>query len=100
MSVFVILRIPGDPGKFERYAKENADLMRRISGDGKAAGAIHHAFGGGDGEFLVIDEWPDAESFQRFFDTQTEIPRLMQEAGATGAPQVSIYPKLDTPDVF
>jgi hypothetical protein len=47
----------------------------------------------------VIDEWPDAESFQRFFDSQPDIPRVMQEGGVRGAPQISFYRKLDTPDV-
>jgi len=58
------------------------------------------AFAAGDGEILVIDEWPDAESFQRFFESQTEIPRIMQEGGAKGAPEISFYRKLDTPDIF
>jgi len=100
MSVFVVIRVPGDPGKFEQYAKENAELLRSIAAEGKAAGAIHHAFSSGDGEIVVFDEWPDAQSFQQFFEGQKEIPRLMQEGGATGAPQISVYPKLDTVDVF
>jgi hypothetical protein len=45
---------------------------------------------------MVIDEWPDAESFRRFFRSQTEIPRLMQEGGAQDAPEIAIYRKLDT----
>ena len=100
MSVFMILRVQGDPDVLERYANDNAEMMQRIAEAGKAAGAIRHAFGGGDGEVIVIDEWPDEASFQRFFDTQAEIPRLMQEGGATGAPQISFYRKLDTGDEF
>ena len=100
VSVFMILRVPGDPNTFEQYANANAALMQRIAEEGKAAGATRHAFAGGDGEILVIDDWPDAEAFQRFFESQTEIPRLMQEGGAQGAPEISFYRKLDTPDVF
>jgi len=100
MSVFMILRVQGDPDTFERYANSNAELMQRISADGKAAGATRHAFAGGEGEIVVIDEWPDAEAFQKFFDSQAEIPRLMKEGGAQGAPQISIFRKLDTPDEF
>ena len=48
----------------------------------------------------MIDEWPDAESFQQFFESQPEIPGIMQEAGAQGAPQITFYRKLDTPDIF
>jgi hypothetical protein len=35
-----------------------------------------------------------------FFESQTEIPGIMQEAGAQGAPQITFYRKLDTPDIF
>ena len=100
MSVFMILRVPGDPNTLEQYANDNAEMMQRIAAEGRAAGATRHAFAGGDNEILVIDEWPNAEAFQRFFDTQQEIPRLMQEGGAQGAPEISIYRKLDTPDEF
>jgi hypothetical protein len=100
MSVFVILRVSGDPNAFEQYANANADVIQRVSAEGKAAGATRHAFAAGEGEILVIDEWPDAESFQRFFESQPEIPRIMQEGGAQGAPQISFYRKLDTPDAF
>jgi len=100
MSVFMILRVQGDPNTLERYASSNAEMMQRIAEAGKAAGATRHAFGGGDGEIIVVDEWPDEASFQRFFESQPEIPRLMQEGGATGAPQISFYRKLDTGDEF
>ena len=42
----------------------------------------------------------DAESFHRFFESQTEIPGIMEAAGAQGAPQISFYRKLDMPDEF
>jgi hypothetical protein len=96
----MILRVPGDPKTLEQYANANADLMLRVSAAGKAAGATRHAFAGGEGEILVIDEWPDEKSFQGFFAGQTEIPQLMQEGGARGAPEISFYRKLDTPDEF
>jgi hypothetical protein len=100
MSVFMILRVQGDPNTLEQYASGNAEMMRQIAEAGRAGGAIHHSFAGGDNEIIVIDEWPDEASFQRFFDTQPDIPRLMQEGGATGAPQISFYRKLDTGDEF
>jgi hypothetical protein len=100
MSVFMILRVQGDPNTLEQYASSNAEMMQRIANAGKAAGAIRHSFAGGDDEIIVIDEWPDERSFQRFFESQAEIPRLMQEGGATGAPQISFYRKLNTGDEF
>jgi hypothetical protein len=100
VSVFTILRVKGDPNTLEQYANDNADMMQRIGAEGRASGAIRHAFAGGDGEILVIDEWTDADSFHKFFENQTEIPRLMREGGAEGPPQISVYRKLDTPDAF
>jgi hypothetical protein len=96
----MILRVPGDPKTFEQYAAGNAEMMIRIADAGKEAGATRHAFAAGDDEILVIDEWPDEGSFQKFFESQPEIPRLMQEGGAKGAPQISFYQKLNTPDIF
>ncbi len=100
MSVFMILRAKGDPDRFEKYSQEHAEMMVRIASAGKAAGATRHAFAGGDGELVVIDEWPDEASFQRFFSAQTEIPKLMQDSGMTGQPEISFLRKLDTPDEF
>jgi hypothetical protein len=100
VSVFIVLRVPGDPDTLEQYANANAELMQRVAAVGKAAGATRHAFAAGDGEILVIDEWPSGEAFQQFFDSQTEIPQIMKEGGAQGPPEISIYRKLNTPDEF
>jgi hypothetical protein len=101
VSVFVVMRVPGDPSTLEKYAQsDGGEMMKRIAAEGKKAGAIHHTFAAGDNEIVVIDEWPDAGSFQKFFDAQTEIPQLMKDGGATGAPVISVYRKLETPDQF
>ncbi|MEU7908906.1 hypothetical protein [Actinoplanes sp. NPDC049118] len=100
MPVIMILRVKADPTALERFANANAELMKGISDAGQAAGATRHTFAAGDGEVLVIDEWPDEATFQKFFDSQPEIPRVMQEAGAQGPPQITFYRKLDTPDQF
>jgi heme-degrading monooxygenase HmoA len=100
VSVFVILRVKGDPDTFEQYANANAPMMQRVAAAGRSAGATRHSFAAGNGEMLVIDEWPSAEAFQQFFENQMEIPRLMQEGGTQGAPEISFYRKLETPDMF
>jgi hypothetical protein len=101
MSVIVILRIPGNPANLESYAAgPGGDVMRRVAEAGKAAGAIRHSFGGGDGEILVVDEWPDAQSFEAFFAGQSDIADIMRDGGAQGPPAISFYRKLDTPDQF
>ena len=100
MSVIVMLRVKADPDALERYAQENAEQLQRIAADGKSKGAVHHVFAAGDGEVLVVDEWDSAESFQAFFDGQSEIPEIMQAAGAEGQPEISFFRKLSTGDDF
>lgn len=99
MSVLMVMHVPGDPGKLEEYAQANPELLKDISADGRSQGAIHHQFFGGDGEVVVVDEWDSEESFQKFFESQQEIPKIMQEV-ATGEPQISFYRPLDTGDEF
>ena len=99
MSVVMMLRVKGDPDALENYAKENGEKMERIAEDGKSKGAMHHIFAGGDGEIIVLDQWPDEASFQGFFEGQTEIPDIMG-AVAQGEPEVSFFRILDTPDQF
>ena len=99
MSVVVILRVPGNPADLERYASgPGGEVMQRIADAAKAAGVIRHTFAGGNNEVLVIDEWPDEQSFQTFFASQPEIADVMRDAGAQGPPETAFYRKLNTPD--
>jgi heme-degrading monooxygenase HmoA len=101
MSVIVILRVPGNPADLERYAAgAGGEIMQRVAAAGKAAGAVRHSFAGGDNEILVVDEWPDEQSFQAFFAGQPEIADVMRDGGAQGPPEVSVYRTLHTPDQF
>ncbi len=48
---------------------------------------------------MVLDEWPDPESFQRFFEAErATIEPMMAEAGVTGEPEVTFWRKLETRD--
>ena len=101
MSVIVMTKIPGHVTDLERVAKEQGDLMMRVSERGKAAGGVHHMFvEDTDGMMLVIDEWPNEEAFHTFFDGETEIRQLMESAGVTGPPTSTAYRIIDTPDRF
>jgi hypothetical protein len=48
----------------------------------------------------VIDEWPDAESFQKFFAGQADIPKVMAAGGIQGQPEITVMRKMDMPDEF
>jgi len=98
MSVIMTLRVQGDPDKLERLAREKSDVLQAIAEDAKAAGVIAHRFYGTDGWIMVVDEWPDPESFQTFYERQRpKIDPMMREV-ASGEPEVLFWHKLDTND--
>lgn len=103
MSVFMTLKIHGDPQALEEYAKENAAKLGDILEAAKRHGIIAHRFYGSDGGggVLVLDEWPDRQSFEAFFaEQQAEIGQMMQAAGATGQPEPEFWQQLSTGDAY
>ena len=100
MSVIMTFRVKGDPRKLEQLAAENPAKLPAIAQRAKEHGLIAHRFyGSDDGSIMVIDEWPDAQSFQRFFESsRSEIEPAMQEAGVTSEPEIRFWTKLETGD--
>jgi hypothetical protein len=100
MSVIMTLRSKGDPKKLEAQAASNPDAMRTIAEEAKKAGLIAHRFyGSEDGQIMVVDEWPDPDSFQKFFEAnRAQIEPLMAGAGASGEAEVTFWRKLDSKD--
>ena len=47
---------------------------------------------------MVVDEWPDAESFQRFFESQRDQIEPMMQQVATGEPEITFWRKLEPND--
>jgi hypothetical protein len=100
MSVIVTLRLEGDPAKLEEFAAANPDKMAGIIDSAKRHGVIAHRFlGSEDGKLLVTDEWPDAESFQAFFEeTSGEIQAMLGETGVTAGGQPEFWRVLESHD--
>jgi quinol monooxygenase YgiN len=98
MSVIMTLRVAGDPEKLEQLARENPDAIRGISARAQAAGAIAHRFYGSDGQIMVVDEWPDPESFHAFFAAEQEAIGPMMAQVATSEPEITFWRKLETGD--
>jgi hypothetical protein len=99
MSVIMTMWLQGDPAELERLAGENPDAIRSISDRARGHGLIAHRFYGSDGQIMVVDEWPDQESFQGFFaEARSEIEPLMREVGVTAEPEITFWRKLDTGD--
>ena len=98
MSVIVTLVAHGDPKAMERIAAEDPARLQAIVEAAKSHGLIAHRFYGSGGKLMVIDEWPDAESFQRFFaEQEPTIGPIMQQVAA-GEPEITFWTKLETGD--
>ena len=98
MSVIVTIWFTADPEKFEQMTKENEEQIAEVSRQAQEAGVMAHRFYGSEGQVMVIDEWPDAESFQRFFaEAEPDVAPMMQ-AVATGEPEITFWTKLETGD--
>ena len=48
---------------------------------------------------MVVDEWPDPETFQHFFEeARPRIEPMMGASGMQGEPEVTFWRKLETGD--
>jgi hypothetical protein len=102
MSVIMTLRMKGDAQKLEQLAADDPDRLPPILEQAKQNGLIAHRFYANDsGDIMVADEWPDPESFQRFFAAaQDQIGPLMQEIGVTEEPQPEFWRKVEANDDY
>jgi heme-degrading monooxygenase HmoA len=102
VSVMMTLSVKGDPKKLEEHAASNSAEMQGILEAAKGHGLIAHRFyGTDDGEIMVVDEWPDEQSFRSFFEENSgRIGPMMRAAGVTAEPQPKIWHKLETHDEY
>ena len=100
MSVIVIGRMNVDPAAVEKLWAERAADFQAVASAAKAVGATHHRWGFADDHIVIIDEWPDAETFHSFFGGQPKIAELMQAAGVQGPPEFQIFRAAEGPDQF
>jgi hypothetical protein len=104
MSVLVTIVFNGDSAAAERYAAENPGALAEIVEDAAEHGLIAHRFYGEDGQIFMLDEWPDAESFQAFFThMQPQIQPFLEAVGASGVVKTSrpvFWRKLETGDDY
>lgn len=101
MSFLITLKVKGDTAAFQKAVAERPEEFDAVVAKAKAAGAVHHRFGVGDGFVHVIDEWDDPEHFQAFFTD----PSMQEFIGTIGAdtsaePEITVSQALDTPDQF
>jgi hypothetical protein len=100
MSLIMTMQLDGDPVCSERYASEHPDEMGILE-HAVQHGLIAHRFYGSDGKIMIIDEWPDAQSFQRVLRARAGADRADdgrsrdQQRAAAG-----VWSKLETRDDY
>ncbi|NUR62249.1 MAG: hypothetical protein HOV87_26850 [Catenulispora sp.] len=103
MSVIMTLRIEGNAEALEKYAQEHKQEMKTVLGAAKSHGLIGHRFyGSQDGSgLIVVDEWPDRQSFESFYEEQADAIRPMFEAAQPkGEPTPMYWEELETGDAY
>jgi hypothetical protein len=100
MSVLVIGKFEGDTALFRQAFVERAGEFEKVAEKSRAAGAIHHRFGIGDGFVVIVDEWETIEQFQAFF-SDPELHAFIGSVGAAPAPpEIIVAEAVASPDQF
>jgi quinol monooxygenase YgiN len=103
MSVLMTLQVNGDPAALEKFASANEQMLEGILTAAKRHGLIAHRFYGSEdgGSLMVLDEWPDRQSFEAFFhEKSSEILPMFEAAGVTGQPEPMYWQELQTSDKY
>jgi quinol monooxygenase YgiN len=100
VSVIMTLRFTGDPDKLEQLASEQPDMISGISARAKGHGVIAHRFYASGDQIMVVDEWPDEQSFQTFFAAEEENIGPMMAQVATSEPEITFWRTLETGDAI
>jgi hypothetical protein len=101
MSVTVIARFTvSDVGKAVEWAKANAEVPEDITAYGKSLGQIGHKMLTDGKDLVVIDEWPDGDSFTTFFAGASRMGEFLTGAGIVGEPDITILDALEVPGTF
>lgn len=99
MSVLVIGKFQGDTATFRASLTDRAREYEKIAAEARAAGALHHRFGVGDGYVVIMDEWETLEQFQQFFGNP-ELQAFIGSVGGTGAPEMIVSEAVASADQF
>jgi quinol monooxygenase YgiN len=100
VSVYMSLRVKADADQLERYAKENPEILKGITDNAKSVGCIHHTFAAENGDVVVMDEWESQEAFEKFFNGNKDVEKVMSDMGVQSEPEIHFYRPLNTGDQF
>lgn len=101
MSFLITVQVPGDVATFKQALAERGEEFKAVAERAKAAGAIHHRFGIGDGYVVAVDEWESIDGFQGFFGE----PSMQEFIGSIGGdpaaePTIIVSEATTSPDQF
>ncbi|MGO4255163.1 hypothetical protein [Marmoricola sp. RAF53] len=97
MSVLMALRVSGDATGLE---KVDPAVFKSVVAKAVEMGATKHRFFTNGSEILVLDEWPDRETFQKFFESTPEVPEVMAAAGVTEQPVIEFWDRVGVDDAL
>jgi hypothetical protein len=103
MPVIMVQEVAADPNGLEEFAAANQETVRAIHEAAKKHGLIaHRFFGSEDGKkVLIVDEWPDRESFESFAEEQApQIEPMLKAASGTEVSDPTYWRELTTHDAF
>ena len=103
MPVIMVQELAADPKALEQFAADNKETVRSILDAARTHGLVaHRFFGSADGtKVLIVDEWPDRESFERFAAEQApQIEPMFQAAGGSEISEPTYWRELSTYDAF
>jgi hypothetical protein len=92
-------RVQGGTAVFKKVLTDRVDDLVGLSEQARAAGAIHHTFGVGDGVIILVDEWESPQPLEQFF-ARPDIQALTGEMGASGPPEITIVEIAASPSNF
>jgi quinol monooxygenase YgiN len=100
MSVLVITRFQGDTAAFRQALAERGEEFAKVAEDARAAGAIHHRFGVGDGFVVAVDEWESPAQFEKFFGAPALQAFIASAGAAPVPPEITVTEAIISPDQF
>ena len=103
MPVIMVQEVAADPNGLEQFAAANQESVGAILEAAKKHGLIAHRFYGSDDgkKVLIVDEWPDRESFESFAEEQApQIEPMLEAAGTTDVSEPTFWRELTTHDAF
>ncbi len=100
MSVLIVGKFQGDTAIFRDALVGRIDEFVQITENAKAAGAIHHRFGIGDGFVMIVQEWDSVDSFQKFFADPNLQAFIGSVGGAPTPPELTFTEAITSADQF